>query len=345
MRSWMIPLVGLSLVLVGCGTEKAENSAPSPRTVATLAGNGPSGAVDGIASAALFDNPVNVLAAPDGTVFVADFDSGRIRRISPAGVVTTLVNTPTFQRPFGMALGPAGVLYVQTDADDTGAPGATNGTVWSVNTATGAPTKIAGPLGRPRGLGVLSTGDIVLSDVVRHTIRRLNPATGVVTDIAGLADTPGFADATGAAARFNRPYGVAVLPDDTILVADQNNHRIRKVTLAGVVTTLAGSGTQGALDGVRASAQFNSPQDVAVRGDRIYIANTGGHTVRLLVGEFVTTFAGSGTRGYAEGVGSAASFWGLEGIDIDKDGRVIVADGTGGDDADPPYNRVRVIAP
>jgi streptogramin lyase len=341
----MLPLAGLALVLAGCGTEKAANSAPDPRSVSTLAGNGPSGAVDGIASAALFNNPVNVLAAPDGSLYIADFNNGRIRRMSAVGVVTTLVNIPTFQRPFGMALGPAGVLYVQTDADDTGAPGPTNGTIWSVNTTTGVPTKIVGPIGRPRGLGVLSTGDLILSDVARHTIRRLNPATGVITDIAGQADTPGFADATGAAARFNRPYGVAVLPDDSILVADQNNHRIRKVTLAGVVTTIAGSGTSGALDGARAVAQFNNPQDVAVRGDRIYIADTGGHTVRLLVGEFVTTFAGSGVRGYAEGIGLAARFYGLEGIDIDKDGRVIVADGTGGDEGDPPYNRIRVIAP
>jgi DNA-binding beta-propeller fold protein YncE len=182
----------------------------------------------------------------------------------------------------------------------------------------------------------------VLSDVAHHTIRLLTPGTGAIAPLAGMTDTPGFADATGTNARFDRPYGVALAADGSLLVADQNNHRIRRVTLAGVVSTFAGDGTAARDDGPVATASFNGPQDVAVDGGRVYVADTLNYLVRRVEGGNVTTIAGTGTRGFAPGEGLTAQFAGLEGFDLTDDSRTLwIADGSGG--ADDGFNRVRRV--
>jgi sugar lactone lactonase YvrE len=133
-----------------------------------------------------------------------------------------------------------------------------------------------------------------------------------------------------------------VQADGTLLVADQNNNRIRQVTLAGVVTTYAGTGTAGALDGDRLTATLNGPQDVAVDGrGRVYIADTTGKRIRRIVGNTLSTYAGNGIAGYVDAAPLESEFFGLEGIDVTSSGTLWIADGTGGDDV--PYNRVRVI--
>lgn len=175
--------------------------------------------VNGDAVTARFSNPVNVEVAADGTVYVADFDNDAVRMISSSGAVSTLVRQSTFSRPFGLALAADGTLYVQTDANDLGARDSTTGTIWRVNPGTGAVAVVARNLGRPRGIQVLADGRIAMSDVAHHVISILDPATGSVTPLAGAADEAGFEDATGAAARFNRPYGLARLSDGALLVA------------------------------------------------------------------------------------------------------------------------------
>jgi len=315
-----------------------------------VAGTGASGAVDGSPAVARFHNPVNVAVDSTGTIFVADYDNDRVRKIAKDGTVSTLVNQANFSRPFGLAIGPGNLLYVQTDANDLGDRNATTGTVWKVVRTGGLATAtvVARNLGRPRGLALLSGGDLVLSDIARHTISRLNVSAGAVSLIAGGAGEAGFKNGTGAAARFSRPYGVTVLSDGTLLVADQNNNRIRRVSLAGVTTTYAGSGAVGSADGALTTASFNGPQDVKAASDgTIYIADTSGHKIRAIgqgpSGAVVTTFAGNGVRGFANGPRLSAQFWGLEGISVERSGKVVVADGTGGDDDDPAYNRVRII--
>ena len=338
--AWILP----ALFVVGCAGNDSFTLVPA--ATATLAGGGPAGAADGPVATASFHNPVNVAVDADGTIFVSDFDNGLVRKISTAGIVSTLVNQAGFARPFGIVVSPTGALFVQTDANDAGVASGANGTLWRINKNTGVATKIAGSLGRPRGLGVLSNGDIVLSDLAHDTIRRINPVTGVITDIAGMADAPGFVNDTGNKARFDRPYGVVVLPGDVILVADQNNNCIRRVTLDGVVSTYAGTGTAGMLNGPRLSATFNGPQDIAVDASgRLFVADTTGHVIRMINRDTVTTFAGDGIRGYKEGPGTAAEFFGLEGLDVAPNGSIVVADGTGGEDSDPEYNRVRIIHP
>jgi sugar lactone lactonase YvrE len=320
---------------------------PGPFTsgVSTLAGceTGPS--VDGIRGIARFANPVNVAIGPDGDLYVADFDSDRVRAVTPTGTARTVVHQAGFQRPFGLAFGATGTLYVSTDDNAEGAHSTQTGTIWRVDTTTGVATPIVEDIGRPRGLAMLADGRLVLADMAHHTIRLLDPDTGVVTPLAGSTDQPGYVDSVRSAARFSTPYGVAQLADGRVAVADFANHRIRAVTLDdGTVTTIAGTGVVGADDGAALSATFSTPTDVAVNAAGVlYIADTGNAVVRRLSAGQVDTVVGSGVPGWLDSDDlRVAQLYGLEGLDVASDGGMMwIADGNHGDGQ--PFHRVRVV--
>ena len=151
---------------------------------------------------------------------------------------------------------------------------------------------------------------------------------GTVTTFAG--GSSGSADGTGADARFYDPVGVAVDGDGNVYVADYGNHAIRKITPAGVVTTLAGTaGSSGSADGTGADARFKYPSGVAVDGDgNVYVGDTSNNQIRKITpaGE-VTTLAGTATgSGFADGIGPFARFFAPYGVAVDGDGNIYVAD-------------------
>lgn len=324
-----------------------------------IAGSSQAGFVDGEHDVARFSNPVNVEVAPlGGTVYVADFDNDAIRTINSNGVVGTLVNPTTllpltFSRPFGLTISPDGSLYVQTDGNSVGVRDSTTGTIWRVNQTTGAATVVCSNLGRPRGIQALDNNTLALSDLVANVITTLNLTTCAETLVAGaVAGTAGFVNATGAAARFSRPYGIALLANGSLLVADQDNNCLRAVTIpAGVVTTFAGiCTTPGSTNGSVAAATFDHPQDVAISGANIYVSDQHNlvtsppdKLIRRINGGTVFTQAGNGVKGFEDGEGTAASFFGLEGIALDSSGATLwIADGNNGN-ADP-FNRVRRLS-
>ena len=315
-------------------------------TVTTVAGGPTPGTVDGVLGVGLFSNPVSVAIEPEGSLVVADFDTSRLRRVSVDGTISTLTNQSTFQRPFGLAfLG--SVLYAQTDADPNGARGgSTTGTLWRVDRSSGVPTVAAADIGRPRGFAALSDGRLVLSDFANQRVGIIDLATGVVTDLAGLAGCPGSANGTGAGARFLNPQGVAVLAGDRIIVADRDAHLLREISLAGVVTSFAGNGVAGTIDGARTSARFVAPQALAADATgAIFVSDTVAHRIRRIASDgTVSTVAGNGTAGFADGSGQNAAFFGQEGLAVSADGKTIyVADGTGGSETPVPYQRLRKI--
>src|SRR5262249_13888429 len=146
--------------------------------------------------------------------------------------------------------GPGGGAYTFRTLAGTSAIGSTDGPASSAR------------FFNPSGVAVDGDGNIYVADSGNNTIRKIT-AGGIVTTLAWLAGTCCFVDGTGSGARFSSPRGVAVDSAGTVYVADANNSRIRKITPAGVVTTLAG-GTFGTLDGTGTGAQFNSPQGLVV---------------------------------------------------------------------------------
>jgi prepilin-type N-terminal cleavage/methylation domain-containing protein len=150
---------------------------------------------------------------------------------------------------------------------------------------------------------------------------------GVVTTFAG-SGTAGLLDGAAATARFNTPYGVAVDSSGNVYVADTLNSLIRKITPTGTVSTFAGSGTAGFLDGAAGTAKFNYPQALAVdTTGNVYVADTANNRIRKITSTgTVSTLAGSGVAGSAEGTGTAAQFSNSFGIAVDSSGNVYVAD-------------------
>lgn len=311
--------------------------------VGTLAGASESGTADGPRGTSRFNNPANIAVGPDGRIFVADYDNGLIRVLRGDGQTTTFTRQANFSRPFGMVFTPDGTLYVQTDSNDMGARSFTTGTLWRI-ARDGQATALARDLGRPRGLAPLPDGRIVMVDPEHHTVRVFNPANQQLTPLAGAYDQPGYADGAGDVARFNRPYD-AVVAGEQILIADQNNHRIRAMSFAGVVSTVAGAGVMGSVDGPAMTARFNRPQALARDATgNLYVTEMDGYVVRRVAPDgAVSTVAGAGRAGFQDGEPMQARFFGLEGMDVTPDGAYLyIADGNrGGTDAN---HRVRRYA-
>jgi sugar lactone lactonase YvrE len=296
---------------------------------------------DGARGIARFSNPTNVAIASDGTTYSTDYDGSRLRAIDGNGTTQTIISKTGFTHPFGLAFAPNGTLYVQTDDNDTGERSETTGTVWKVDTAAKTAVVVAKNLGRPRGLAVLGDGRIAMADYIHHVVSILDPTNGSVTPLAGAADQMAHVNATGDQARFNKPYHVVVLSSGDLAVTDYGNHRVRQVTLAGVVTDLAGTDTPGADDGPIATATFDQPQGLAVSGTTLYVSDTKTRLIRKIEGGQVSTLAGDGTAGMVDSDDPRkAKFYGLEGIAVDAT-RVVAADGNIGDGSD--FNRIRLV--
>ena len=186
----------------------------------------------------------------------------------------------------------------------------------------------------PSGAAAAAAGTLYVADFSNHRVREVSVgADASATRVSTLAGsgTAGHIDGAGTAARFNRPRDLA-LSGTTLYVSDQNNHRIRAIDLASAnktVSTLAGSGTAGDTDGAGTAAQFNDPRGLALSGTTLYVADYSNHLIRAIdlasPGRTVSTLAGSGTPGHANGVGTAAQFNGPIGIAV-SEGTLYVAD-------------------
>lgn len=268
-------------------------------TVTTFAGSGAAGFGNGTGTSATFSNPNGVTVDATGNVYVADQANNSIRKITSAGTVTTVTTLSG------------------------------NGNSGRTNSAIGVSALYNGPT----GVAVDAAGAAVyVADYGNNEIRKIITAAGTtngtVTVLAGSATgLTGKADGTGTAAFFNGPAGVAVDATGNVYVADFNNNLIRKITAAGVVTTLAGS-TAGNTNGTGIAASFNGPRSVAVDATgNVYVADANNNLIRKITpAGVVTTLAGNGSIGNADGAGTAASFYYPAGVAVDAAGNVYVAD-------------------
>ena len=302
--------------------------------VTTLTGCSVAGLENGARGGALFDDPVNVVYGPDGRIYVADFNNGRIRVIDQDGETTTFVEQAGFRRPFGMAFAPNGALYVETDDNDdpAGFHSTTTGAIWRV-APSGDAIMVAENLGRPRGMIVLPDGKLVVADHMHHVVSTFDPNTRQLSVIAGAYDQLGYVDGPGASARFNQPYDIIDLGDGSVVVSDYANHKLRRIVLATrTVSTFAGGPGAGAVDGPAATATFRFPQGLAIADSgAIFVTDTGNFVVRKVADGQVTTVVGNGTSEYLDSEDPlAAGIYGLEGIDVTPDGVLYIADGDRG---------------
>jgi sugar lactone lactonase YvrE len=267
--------------------------------VTTLAGNGTADFANGMGATARFAQPNAItINAAGTTLFIADAGNHRIRQMTAGGDVTTLSGQGTggfnngpvgaatrFNFPHGAAVRTDGSVYIADFLNHrirlvtpagaastfagSGTPGLVNGTGGAAD------------FNLPIAVALDGAGNLFVADAGNHCIRRITPA-GVVTTFAGNG-TPGYADGTGTAARFNYPSALALDASGNVYVADQNNHRIRKITPTGVVTTLAGSGIASYFDATGTSAHFNQPAGIAVNAaGTVFVSDQGNNRIRAI---------------------------------------------------------------
>ena len=304
------------------------------QAVTTIAGSaGVSGAIDGTGNNARFNSPHGICTDRNGNIYIADRYNHRIRKITPAGMVSTIAGSgviggmdgvgasASFNEPWAVDCDTAGNIYV---ADTRNykirmvTPSGVVSTVAGQGTfgTTNGPAVLA-KFGFPSGICVTPDGStIYVADHNTHVIRKI--IGGVVSNLTGITYIAGSDDGPVGTATINHPYGITLDNSGNIIVADEWNNMIRKVDPAGTVTTLAGVGLNGSNDGQPSSAMFNYPWDVTVDNNgNIYVADGFNHTIRKLESPFwiVSTYVGTpGVTGATDAIGAAASFNAATGI-------------------------------
>ena len=279
--------------------------------VYTYAGTGSPGYVDGDTSVARFNNPFGIALGPEGYLYLADGNNHVIRKVSTEGQVTTYAGAGIA----GYADGPANEARFNS----------------------------------PINLCFDPEGNLYVSDFLNQRIRKISPS-GEVTTIAGTA-SPGYADGPALEAQFNYPRGICIDNQGNLYISDSWNHRIRKISTGGIVSTWAGGGTSmgvqsvgSYVDSTGTGARFYTPTELTIdASNNIYVADAYNHRIRKIdTNQSVTTLAGSGgfgpdAGGFQDGPGATARFNVPTACHATPSGDVYVGDGSS--------NRVRKITP
>ena len=337
----------------------------SAGTITTFAGTGVQGnsGDGGAATSAQLYNPIAVSVDIYGNVYIADYGNHKIRMVSSTGIITTIAGTGTVGNsgdggaatsaqlyyPTGVSVDISGNVYIADQYNHkirkvtsagiitTLAGTGTAGYNGDGNAATSA------QLNYPMAVSVDVSGNVYIAEGGNNKIRMVT-SSGIITTIAGTG-TIGSSGDGGAAtsAQLNGPAGVSVDISGNVYIADGNNNKIRKVTSAGIITTLAGTGTAGYNgDGNAAtSAQLNYPMAVSVDvSGNVYIAEGGNNKIRMVTSSgIITTIAGTGTPGDSGdgGAATSAQLYYPNGVSVDISGNVYIVDSVN--------HNIRVVGP
>jgi len=263
---------------------------PATYTITVFAGQTDKGHRDGSSKAALFNWPTSIVADKGGALIVADYGNNAIRKVKKGRVVT--VNS-----------------VVASGADRVG--------------FKDGPIKDALFRG-PNNMAIDKAGNIFIADADNYRIRKITPA-GIVSTVAG--GKAGYKDGPARKARFGYPTGVAVDDDGNLYVADRGTHTIRKITPAGVVSTIAGNVNPGYADGRGIMSHFKEPIGVAVYKGVVYVTDSGNNAIRKIMPDGrILTLAGHPSHGLRDGSKADARFFWPTGITIDKQGNIFICD-------------------
>jgi sugar lactone lactonase YvrE len=267
-------------------------------------------------------------------MYIADYGNNKIRVVNKSGYVSTFAgnsrrglargkdgkdSNATFSNPYNIVIDQSDFLYVSDQFNHKIRKITPDGVVSSL-LYSGDKLDIM----YPQGLALNSTGDIFLSS--NFKIVKITPA--LKFSVVAGSDVYGFKNGVGEKAVFAKIGGLVNDNEGNIYVADSENHVIRKVTSAGVVTTFAGTGKAGDINGKKESASFNNPVALAIdkNGD-IYVADNHNFKIRKITSDgIVSTFAGNGVEGNTYTTRLSASFDNIYGMAFDKDGNLYVAD-------------------
>ncbi len=267
------------------------------KIITTVAGNGESSysGDGGLATQASLNNPLDVAVGGDGSLYIADYWNNRIRRVSPDGIITTVAGNgeSSYSGDEGLAI-QAGM--------------------------------------NPVFVAVSEDGSLYIADYWNNRIRRVG-TDGIITTVAGNG-TAGYSGEGGLAtqASLSNPAGIAVGGDGSLYIADSSNNRIRRVGPDGIITTVAGNGTEGYSSdgGLATQASLYGPYGVTVGGDgSLYIADYWNNRIRRVGTDgIITTVAGNGTAGYSGdgGLATQASLSYPSGVTVGEDGSLYIAD-------------------
>jgi hypothetical protein len=352
-----------NLFIADSGNNRVRKVTPGG-VISTVAGNGTQAfsSEGGPATSAQLWNPTGVAVDAAGNLFIADSGNNRVRKVTSGGVISTVAGNGTLgfsgdggpatsaqlTSPYDLAVDTAGNLFIADERNNRVRKVTPGGVISTVaGNGTGGFSGDGGPatsaeLNIPYGVAVDTGGNLFIADTFNNRIRKVTPG-GVINTVAGNG-TQGFSGDGGPAtsAQLHLPTGVAVDTAGNLFIADRNNHRIRKVTPSGVISTVAGNGTGGFSGdgGPATSAQLNYPTGVAVdTAGNLFIADSSNSRVRKVTSSgVISTVAGNGTQGFSGDGGPATSAQLLNptGVAVDTAGNLFIASFN---------NRVRKVTP
>ncbi len=340
-------------------TASSAGTGPQPAglldgSIATVAGNGVAGFISDGGHGALTRvyYPQGVTVDKNGNLFIADRYNHRIRKVTPNGTITTVAGdgnagyisdggpalATRLHYPADVAVDDAGNLYIADTNNHRIRKVTPNGIITTIAgngeagyISDGGPA-IATRLNYPHALTVDRSGNVYIADFHNHRIRKVTP-NGTITTVAGNGEAGYISDGGPAiSTRLYHPMGLVVDPEGSLYIADRHNHRVRKVTPNGLITTVAGNGTAGYVSdgGPAIGTRLHYPWGLALdEAGSLYIGDGHNHRIRKVTSDgIITTVAGNGTAGYVDDGGPAAGtrlFYPYS-IALDRGGNLYIAD-------------------